>query len=292
MASADYYADETQWGNYQYITMEDLVSDYMMSTDDDDYTANVPRYKILYQARRAFKELYYDVVREIRAIELELSSTLAVTLPPDFINYVRISYVTENGELMPLAVDNRQSIAQVYLQDNDFEILFDDEGCVLQSTEEGLDLDPVTGEAILPELSNDRLSKINPTCYRFDPNVDHSRVYPNGSYQIDKTAGVIRFSSDVFGKDIVLEYISDGLFTGCEGRPEADLRIHKFAEEAVLDYIYYKLIERRRNVPANEKGRARRKYFNSRRMAKRRLNTVRTAELIQHFKKQNMWIKG
>ena len=56
----------------------------MMSRDSDDYTSNVPRYKVLYQAKRALRELYFDVARDIKAIELDLSPTLNVVLPPDF----------------------------------------------------------------------------------------------------------------------------------------------------------------------------------------------------------------
>src|SRR5690606_22292987 len=100
---------------------------------------------------------------------------------------------------------------------------------------------------------------------------------------------VIQFGSEVFGKHIVLEYISDGIYTGCEGRPEVDIRIHKFAETAIMDFIYYELIKNRRNVPANEKARARKEFFNSRRIAKRRINTINYSELIQMFKGQSKW---
>jgi len=284
--SAEYYEDVDSHGNYQYVLMSDIVNEFMMSLDPDDFVFGVRRFRVLHQARKAFKELYYDVVQEIRAIELELSPTLTVTLPPDFVNYVRISWVDDKGQLHPMSVDDKMSIAQVYLQDNDYEILFDEVGCVLQSTEEGLDLDPITGEAI-PEGS---ISGGMVSCYQFAPNRDMSRVFTNGTYKIDKSAGVIRFGSEVFGKDVVLEYISDGLFVGCEGKAESKLSIHKFAEEAVNSYIYWQLIMMRRNVPQNEKLRARKEYFNNRRIAKRRLKTLRVAELMQYFRGANKWV--
>ena len=93
------------------------------------------------------------------------------------------------------------------------------------------------------------------------------------------------------GRNIVLEYISDGLFTGCEGRPEEDIRIHKFAEAAILDYIFYELLKNRRNVPQNEKARSRKEYFNSRKNAKQRINSLRKDELLQVFKGASRWIK-
>ena len=300
--SADYYADEELHGNYQYVTLENIINDYAMSRDEDDYTSLVPRYKILYQARRAFRELYFDVMQEIRAIELDLSHTLTVTLPPDFVNYVRVSWVLTNQatgdkQLIPMAMDNKMSIADVYLQDNNYNILFDSDGCVLQSDNTGLPLNPETGEPFLIADREDvdlrEFSAVSSYtfCDSFQPNKNMSNVFINGKYKLDKDGGTISFGSDAFGKSIVLEYISDGLYTGCEGRAEQDLRIHKFAEDAVLDFIFHRLIKNRRNVPAIEKQRARKEYYNSRRITKRRMNTLRKSELLQAFKGANRWNK-
>jgi hypothetical protein len=287
--SADYYDDATQHGQYQYITMREIVDEFMMSTDEDDFHNMVPRYKILYQARRAFKELYYDVANDIRAISLELSPTLQVTLPPDFVNYVRISWVDENKMLHPMAVDMRMSIAQEYLQDESYNLLYDEEGCVLIGTDS---LEANSNSENDSGSIDDVNSGNSITSYLFQPNKDFSLQFPNGKVRLDKDRGIIQFGSDVFGKEVVLEYISDGLFTGCEGRPEDELRIHKFCESAVHDYIFHKLINRRRNVPANRIQMAEKSFNNSRRLAKRRLMTLRKDELLQVFKGSNKWIKG
>jgi len=289
--SADYYDDQDLHGNYQDVTLEDLVNNYIMSGQDDDFTSTVPRHLVLYQARRAFKELYFDAVQEIKGVALELSNTLTVTLPPDFVNYVRISWLGDDGLLRPMATNNKMSIAKDYLQDNDYGILFDNDGCPLVGTDEGIPLDPITGA---PIVSTSTVSEqdFNTTIIQFNPNKNFTNVYANGSYIIDKNQGLIKFGSEVFGSIVVLEYISDGLYTGCEGRAEADLRIHKFAEDAVYNWIYWKLIERRRNVPANAKILARKEWFNSRRICKRRMQTIRPDELRQIFKGSNKWIKG
>jgi hypothetical protein len=288
MAAIDYYEDSSQWGNYQYITMEEIINNFLMSRDDDDYTSSTQRFKILYQARRAMREFYYDVLREIRAIEIELSPSLQVTLPPDFVNYVRISWVNANGELKPMAVDNRINIAEEYLQDNNYELLFDNQGCVLIG--EGGGDTPVNPD---DDVETSELHRQYSFCNNggFQPNRDMSRTFANGKYKIDKTRGIIQFGSGVEGKRIVLEYISDGLFTGCEGRPETEIRIHKFAESAVINYIYYELIKTRRKVPYNEKMRAKKEYWNSRRLTKLRINALRKDEILQSFRKASQWIK-
>jgi hypothetical protein len=287
MSSFDYYNTPSQHGNYQYVTLNELINDYMMSRDADDFTSNVPRYKVLYQAKRGLRELYYDVLKEIRAIELELSPMLSIVLPPDFVNYVRISWVGEDGQLHPLAQDSSMSMAQIYLQDNDFSILFDDEGCVLQA-----DNHPAGSSTTLNADAGSEGSNSYDFCYGgFSPNKDASTVFPNGKFRLDPSSGLIQFSSDVQGKRIVLEYISDGLYTGCEGREEAEVRVHKFAEQALLDFIFHGLIKNRRNVPANEKQRARKEFFNSRRVTKRRISALRFSELKQVFKGDSVWVK-
>ena len=74
---------------------------------------------------------------------------------------------------------------------------------------------------------------------------------------------------------------------------EADttLKIHKFAEQAVLDYIYYHLIKNKRSTPANEKMRARKEYYNSKRQAKRRITPLTKENLLQVFKSDSKFIK-
>lgn len=284
--SADYYDNEELHGNYQHITLEDIVNNYIMSTSSDDFASDVPRYQVLFQARRAFRELYFDAIQEIKAVAIELSPQLTITLPPDFVNYARISWLGDDGKLHPMAANDKISIARDYLQGDNYELLFDDNGCVLEGEPQGLTL-----------VDDTDANTENVTCYQFcqdgfNPNKNMANVYGNGSYVVDKNKGLIRFGSEVFGRIVVLEYISDGLYTGCEGSPEANLKIHKFAEDAIYNWIYWKLIERRRNVPANAKVLARKEWFNSRRICKRRIRTIRADELRQVFKGSSRWIKG
>ena len=292
--SADYYDDQDLHGNYQDVTLEDIVNNYIMSGQDDDFTSNVPRHLVLYQARRAFKELYFDAVQEIKGVAIDLSPALTVTLPPDFVNYVRISFIGSDGLLKPMATNDKISIAKDYLQSHTYDILFDADGCALEAYNESLPLDTTTGEASPTSnaIVDPRYSWQFTDAQVFQPNKNFANVFGNGSYKIDKNLGVIKFGSEVFGKTVVLEYVSDGLYTGCEGRAEVDLRIHKFAEDAVYNWIYWKLIERRRNVPANAKQLARKGWFNSRRICKRRMQTIRPDELRQIFKGSNRQIKG
>lgn len=302
-----YYDDTGQWGDYQYVTMETIINDMMMERGQDSFIGTTPRRKLLYHARQAFKEFHYDVLQEIRVAAQELNpDTLKITLPPDYINYVRISYVDQNGILQPMVQNDRMNIAAEYLQDHQFEILYDHTGCPLLDHDSYLDdiknANMNRGVRLADtDLGSGRQIGVGVgagfTYYgicsdNFQPNRDMSNTFVNGSFKVDKARGIIQFDSTVGSERIVLEYVSDGLFTGCLGLPEQEIRVHKFAEEAVRDSIYYRIIKTLRNVPMNEKMRARKESYNSRRLAKLRLGTLRYAELIQSFKKQSKWIKN
>lgn len=275
MTEQEYYNDQTLHGNYAYITLEQVVNDYLASRDQDDFTSKVPRFKIVYQAKRGIRELYYDVLQEIKAIELDLDDRLQVILPPDFVNYVRISIKNDDGTLTPLVQNKDLSISNVYLQDNTGALVFDFEGNIIQS-----------GEILnTPSIQNNN-SDGGICSYIFSPNLNMSNVFTEGSFRLDKDAGVIRFSSEVENKSVVLEYISDGI-----DEDETQIRVHKFAEEALSNFIYYQLIKRNRHISQGEKDRAKREYFNTRRIAKRRVNNTPKQEWIKAMSGVNVWNK-
>lgn len=280
----EYYQDDSNYGNYQYITLGELINDYMMSRGVDNRTSMIPRHNIIYQLKRGIRELYYDIAKEIKRVELDLGSTLQVILPSDFISNTRLSYIDDFGKLHPLSVDNKTSIAKAYLQDNEYNILFDNEGSPLTS-------DPVNMISHSSDESAGQYGLTNCNSVGFSPNVNRSDNFQNGSFNISKSEGVIYFSSDVEFKRISLEYVSDGSFVPVGESEEDYIRIHKFAESAVLDYAYYSLIKNSMVTPANEKHRARKEFYNSRRIAKRRLNALSIADIKQAFKSDSKWVK-
>lgn len=290
MTQQEYFENSSNWGNYQYVTLPEVVNGFMGSLEDDDYVAGVDRLRVINLAKRGIRqELYPDVVNEIKARELEISPSLTITLPDDYVNYVRISWVDGRGYLHPMAENNMINVATAYLQDNNYNLLFDDEGEVLEASGQR----PEAGDRSFYQYEFNRSAgnEYERSYHHYhspDFNVDLSKIYKNGAYRIDKEGGYIQFSSDVNGKNIVLEYLTDGL----SGVTDGEIRVHKFCQDALDNYIYWKLIERRRFVPNTEKDRARREYFESKRKAKLKIKPIRKSELIQVLKGQNKFIKG
>ncbi len=62
-------------------------------------------------------------------------------------------------------------------------------------------------------------------------------------------------------------------------------KVHKFCEEALRCYIYYKYIQRKRGVPANEKQMAKRAYYNEKRLARARMMSFNKEAAMQVSRK-------
>lgn len=275
MTDKEYYDDPSKWGDSQFEYLEDIINNYMAVRGSDDHDSMALRTQVLINAKRGVRELYFDVAREVKGIELELNPRLIVPAPPDFVDWVRVSWVDESGALRPMATNRSQPIANTYLQDNEYEILFD-----------------VDGEALIGGTvfgnSPKRFATVVPNNEgEFTPNIIGSNSYPNGNFTFDPSTGVFQFSSDVDSKSIILEYISDGINLVDTSK----IRVHKYASTALTDFIYYENIKRRKNVPAYEKQAARKEYYNSRRIAKRRINALKIEDLKQMFKGSKRWVK-
>jgi hypothetical protein len=125
---------------------------------------------------------------------------------------------------------------------------------------------------------------------RFGPNgqrygIDPQYAQINGSYYIDCDSGIINFSSSIVGETIVLEYISDSLGT------EEEMKVHKFAEEAMYKCIAHAIMSTRANVPEYLVNRFKKEKFASTRTAKLRLSNLKIEELTQVLRGKSKIIK-
>lgn len=288
MTQEAYYNDESQWGSGQFITLKQVVDNYLGSRSDDDYTKNDGQNVVLFHARQGVKHLYYDVLKEFKAIRLELSPRLSVPMPPDCVSVLRVSWIDEQGCLVPIHEDRGSSIAKDYLQDNNYELLFDNDGCVLEASGSKTNLNTNPSNS-----NNSYLNGLNRFGFQtsYTPNIDQRKAFPNGRMSINTSSGVINFGTEIQGKEVVIEYVSDGLESACGAGNEQEIRVHKYAEEALMSYIYKSLINNRRNVPAIEKRRAEKVFWRDRRLAKRRINGNNIFEIIKLFKGADRKIK-
>jgi hypothetical protein len=112
-----------------------------------------------------------------------------------------------------------------------------------------------------------------------------SHAQTNGSFYIDELKGLIHFSSNISGKTVILDYISDSL-----GTPN-EMQVHKFAEDAMYKYIMHAVLSTRANVPEYVVRRYQKEKFAAIRKAKLRLSNIKIEELTQILRDKSKWIK-
>lgn len=248
MATAqEYYEDDSLHGNYQYVSLKDIIDAMEMeSQDDDSYLKNTKRSTFLTHAKAGIKELNKSAANDILAVEITVGTDLTVVLPQDYVNYVRVSLVTDNYKLVPLNINRNMSIAIGYLQDHEYEILFDNEGGILTSDASNAYNKPF------------QIYEFDRSCMGGQFMLDTSQISKFGEFNVDERRGKLVFSSNLSGREIVLEYISDGL--QWQYIDESDITIHKHIEEALKAFIIHRVVSNRRNVPRSYKEDKRREY--------------------------------
>ena len=117
--------------------------------------------------------------------------------------------------------------------------------------------------------------------YGLDP--QHAQV--NGSFYIDEVNGKIHFSSNISGKTVILDYISDSLGT------DAEMQVHKFAEEAMYKSIAYAVLSTKANIPEYIVRRYKKERFAAIRTAKLRLSNIKLEEITQILRSKSKQIK-
>jgi len=280
----NYYEDEAKWGEYQYVTLTELVNNFITNmVGDDKLLSNVKRYNVLYHMKRGISELSYDALKDIRNVELEIGDTLSVPLPVDYISYVRVSVVGDDGTLQPLAINNKTTIARSYLQDHQYNILFDQDGYPLEATPSVVE-NNFSGSTYIKVPSDEAKGNYTVSAspnFNFDTSQNG-----NGTFVIDKRTGRMNFSSNIFSKIVVIEYISDGL----EGDPEF-ISVHKFAEQALYEYVKYMILNNKYGVQEYVINRAKRDYHSALQNAKIRLLELRKVNLHGILNNRKQWLK-
>lgn len=283
LTDKQYYDNSTNWGDNQFVLLKDVINNFMaFYVGDGKIIDHVERFDVVYHAKRGLQELHYDALKDVRALELELPDDLQLELPKDFVKLVRLSWVDELGRLHPMMMDVDTTIAKAYLQDDDYDIIFDSNDAAAEGTSV-VDMK----QASNPTVDNDTFSNLDYEFFggRFGMFTDRTNV--NGMYSIDKNAGYLRFSSEVKNKAIVIEYITDGL----SYLTEAELQVNKLAEDFLLKYIAYQVIQYKFGVQEYIVRRMKNEQFAAMKNMKIRMMDIHPFDLAQAFKGRNKWIK-
>jgi hypothetical protein len=248
-------------------------------TGEDQAVDNVPRHRIIFFAKQAIKELSYHADRSFRVLEEDIDADLKMIMPHDYVDYIRIS-LYKNGQLFPLQENNKPMSSKKYLVDNSNDLVFDNDGYV-QDTESTVDADRTSGTE---DLDNDHCSQYNIGAKFY---LDPSEANINPKFEIDRDNGVINFNSEMSGETVVIEYISDGM----KGGDETLIKVHKFFEQYVYNYITYYVLNSKRGIPMYEKKDAQKSMRAAYRNAKIAIGDFTGPKILMTLRGKNKVIK-
>ena len=287
------------YGSYEYLSINDIVNNFIVGyVGQDKLIPRVNRTDVIFHAKRGLQEFSYDTLKSIKAQELSVPPSLSVTIPQDYVNYVKLSWVDMSGikhTIYPTQLTSSPSNAPIQdslgriIQDN-FEDNIDGTS---QTNErwENFNTENITGlypgGANNPDLYMDWWGESTwgfGGTYGQRYGGDPVNMQMNGWFNIDDARGTFNFSSDLAGKLIILEYISDGLAY------DLDTKVPKMAEEAMYQHLLYSILSTRRDTAAIAPQYKRQRYA-ALRNAKIRLSNIKLDEIVQVMRGKSKWIK-
>lgn len=294
----NYYTDQSNWGSYQYVSLQDIVNNFLlMYSGNHSLVNNEERYKILFHAKRAIQELNYDAFKEIKILELSVCDNLRYVLPSDYVNWVRIS-LYKDGLLRPLSENIQTLWSDAYLQDNDCQILFDLNFNILKPQNSNIDFQRITGTKKSIYLNEGHPQSGNMGYFvdgmwyfdyrvgsRYGLNTETANFNP--TFSINKRAGVINFDSGMAGETCILEYVSDGM----EGGDNSAIMVNKLFEKYVYAYIQYEILNSKLGVQEYIVTRARKEKGALLRNAKIRISNIHPSRLLMNMRGMDKMIK-
>ena len=290
--------EDKNWGSYQYISLTDIVNNFLlMYSGNHSLVNNEERFKVLFHAKRAIQELNYDAFKEIKVLELTVPNTLRYVLPPDYVNWVRIS-LYKNGWLRPLSENIQTLSSNAYLQDNKGRILFDQNGNALSPQYSQIDLDRLTH--IKKSIYFNQGSQYNGQLgwnydgmWYFDYNIgtayglNTETANFNPTFNIERKSGVINFDSSMSEESCVLEYISDGMEQG----DNSLITVNKLFEAYIYAAIEYEILSSKLGVQEYVIARSRKKRKALLNNAKIRISNIHPGRLLMNLRGMDKQIK-
>ena len=295
-------AKEGNYGGYQYTSLSDVINNFIVAyVGAGKLIPSAKRTDIIFHAKRGMQEFSYDTLKSIKSQELTISPSLTAVIPQDYVNYVRLSWIDSLGIKRIIYPNTNLTInpTEAPEQDSTSEIVQDNLG-------ENVDTDPsqtverwraadtkkVTGlyteESINTGYNVDDMyanSLYWGGAYGQRYGADPVLTQNNGWFGIDEARGVFTFSSNLKGRIIVIEYISDGLAY------DLDTRVPKMIEDAMYAHISHAIISTRINQPEYIVNRLKRERSAKLRNAKIRLSNIKIEELTQLMRGKSKWIK-
>ncbi len=279
------YYGGSNLGGYQFTSLKDVIDQFIIAyVGEDKIISKIKRTDVVFHAKRGLQELSFDTFKSTKAFEIFVPTTLQMTLPQDYVNYVKLSWsdkagiehvihparVSSNPEKITQNADGTYAFLNNEIQTSDSDTWANYQASSI--SEENMDDFDYDDDIVDYNLGQR---------YGLDPQFAQT----NGSFYIDELRGKIHFSSNLSGVTMILKYISDSLGT------DAEMQVHKFAEEALYKHIAYAIVSTRANMPNRLIERLKKEARASKRQAKLRLSNIKLEEITQVLRGRSKRIK-
>jgi len=289
---------EDNYGSYEYIKLTDAIDNFMVGyVGDGKLIQNAKKSDVLFFAKRSLQEFSYDTLKSIHSQELNIPASLSVILPQDYVNYVRVSWIDQLGVKRIIYPANNLTIApfETPIQDQVGVPTQDNFGENIEGTSLTTERWKQANDNLINGQQGNNIDEVIDfrNAYGFEGSWNWGRQYglepqtsqTNGWFNMDEREGKMSFSSDLAGKLIVLEYISDGLAY------DADTKVPKLAEDALYASILHYIISTRSGQQEYLVARLQKDKRAKLRNAKIRLSNIKLDEIVQVMRGKSKWIK-
>ena len=289
---------EDNYGSYEYIKLTDAIDNFMVGyVGDGKLIQNAKKSDVLFFAKRSLQEFSYDTLKSIHSQELTIPASLSVILPQDYVNYVRVSWIDQMGVKRIIYPANNLTIAPfgTPIQDQAGTPTQDNFGENVEGTSITTERWKEANDNIINGQQGNNINEVVDfrNAYGIDGSWNWGRQYgldpaaaqANGWFNMNERDGKMSFSSNLSGKLIVLEYISDGLAY------DSDTKVPKLAEDALYASILYSMISTRSGQQEYLVQRLQKDRRAKLRNAKIRLSNIKLDEIIQVMRGKSKWIK-
>ena len=283
------------YGSYEYISLVDIVNNFIVGyTGEGKIFQKAKRSQVIFHAKRGLQEFSYDTLRSVKSQELDLKPNATAIIPPDYVNYVSLSWVDASGVKHPIYPTTlTSSPTQPIIQDADGMPTQNSWGENMEAGDSNTNINwrklnsnnidgLITSEELNANVYNwTWWDQVWGQRYGLEPEVSNF----NGWFNIDRRTNTFRFSSQLKGRLIILEYISDGLAS------DEDTKVPKMAEQALYMHIAHAIASTTPNMQEYIIRRYQKDRRAALRNAKIRLSNIKLNEFVQVMRGKSKWIK-
>jgi len=251
-----------------WITIDECINSYLNESEQSNHKYA----KLWHLAFDGMNQMGLDAFYTVKSVKILTNANLTVTLPPDCLKISKVGVFNQQGQVIPLSVNNNLSTAY--------------------------DMQPTRLSQTVDNTINTYNNIQNNIWYNYWNGNSLGTLYgaPSGapfvgSYKIDNANNVIVLSEHFIYPYVVLEYVSSP-----DPSSECEYYVPIQFKEAMVAYLRWKdiiSIPAKTHVQNSNVAQRRRDYFNEYRLAKARYDPINMNDLYQwNLNNQRLAIKA